>query len=270
MTWAGEPPPMRLRLTPLTVLRVVRRAIPVAALVFGGLAVLLALRPVEAALHGAHRPWTPRITLGVCRGALRLIGLRRIAVGEPLRGRGALVANHVSWLDIFVLNAGGCVVFVSKAEVARWPGIGWLARATGTVFVTRDRNAAYRDVALVRDRLALGQTLVFFPEGTSTDGLRVLPFKPTLFAPLIALEMPVQPVTLSYHAPVGDDPRAYGWWGDMDFGPHLLSTLAHPRQGRVTVIYHAVCHLTSGTDRKTLALDLTRQVRTALQPPDLS
>lgn len=264
MTWVGDPPPAAPAFGPRTILRILRRAIPIGTLVFGGLAILLALRPVEAAINGARRPWTPRITQGVCRGALWLLGLRRVSVGEPMTNGGALVSNHVSWLDIFVLNAGGSVVFVSKAEVARWPGIGWLARATGTVFVTRDRHAAQRDVARVRDRLALGQTLVFFPEGTSTDGQRVLPFKPTLFAPLIALEMPVQPVTLSYHAPAGADPRVYGWWGDMDFGPHLLSTLAHRRQGQVTVTYHPVRALTETCDRKALAFDLTQCIKNVL------
>ena len=264
MTWTGDPAPVSPPMTPRTWARVLRRAVPMALLVFGGLAVLLAVRLVEAAVNGPRRPWTPHITRAVCIGALRLMGLRRVTVGQPMRGGGALVANHVSWLDIFVLNAGGCVVFVSKAEVAGWPGIGWLARATGTVFVTRDRHAAARDVALVRDRLALGQTLVFFPEGTSTDGQRVLPFKPTLFAPLIAMGMPVQPVTLSYLAPQGADPRAYGWWGEMDFGPHLLSTLAHRRQGSVTVTYHAVRQTDAGTDRKHLAQNLTQDVKSAL------
>ncbi|MFZ3583352.1 lysophospholipid acyltransferase family protein [Loktanella sp. DJP18] len=264
MTWVDDAPPPHPSITPRTALRILRRAVPIAVLVFGGLVVLLALRPLEAAVNGPRRPWTPRITRGVCVGALWFMGLRRMAVGTPMRGGGALVSNHASWLDIFVLNAGGCIVFVSKAEVARWPGIGWLARATGTVFVTRDRHAAQRDVATLHARLALGQTLVFFPEGTSTDGLRVLPFKPTLFAPLIALQMPVQPVTLTYRAPDGADPRAYGWWGDMDFGLHLLSTLAHRRQGSVTVTYHAVQQLTALTDRKALAANLTQCVRDAL------
>ena len=264
MTWIGDPPPDVRGFGVRGWLRILRRTIPVAVLVFGGLAVLLALRPLEAMRHGQRRPWTPRITRRVCIGALWLIGLSRKVDGIPLTGGGALVANHVSWLDIFVLNAGGCIVFVSKAEVAGWPGIGWLARATGTVFVTRDRRAARHDVDLLHDRLALGQTLVFFPEGTSTDGLQVLPFKPTLFAPLIAAGLPVQPVTLSYRAPDGADPRAYGWWGDMAFGPHLLSTLAHRRQGCVTVTYHPVVHLMPQTDRKALAQDLMKSVKAAL------
>jgi 1-acyl-sn-glycerol-3-phosphate acyltransferase len=264
MTWQDADPPAHVPLTPRAVLRILRRAVPMGTLVFGGLAVLLALRPLEAVFHGPRRPWTPHITRGVCRGALWFMGLPRITQGTPMPQGGALVANHISWLDIFVLNAGGCVVFVSKAEVAKWPGIGWLARATGTVFVTRDRKAAARDVALLTARLALGQTLVFFPEGTSSDGAQVLPFKPVLFAPLIAKGMHVQPVTLSYKAPDGADRRAYGWWGDMDFAPHLLATLALPSQGQVRVTYHPPRDLAAGMDRKALAQDLTDQVRSAL------
>ncbi len=264
MTWASDPAPATPAFGPRVMLRVLRRAVPMALLVFGGLGLLLILRLPERAFHGHARPWTPYLTRTVCRGALRLMGLPRHVRGVAMAGPGALVSNHVSWLDIFVLNAGGCIVFVSKAEVARWPGIGWLARATGTVFVTRDRRNAARDIATLRDRLARGQTLVFFPEGTSSDGLRVLPFKPTLFAPLIELGLAVQPVTLSYAAPRGADPRVYGWWGDMAFGPHLAATLALPQQGHVTLTYHAVRHLTPDTARKPLAAMLERDVRNAL------
>ena len=263
MTWAEVPPPPAPRLGPRDWLRVARRAGPMALLVFGGLAVLLACRPFEALLHGAHRPWTPRITRAVCRGALRLMGLRRTVEGTP-RPVAAWVANHASWLDIFALNAGGTIVFVAKSEVARWPGIGWLARATGTVFVTRDRRRALQDVAALRERIALGQTLAFFPEGTSTDGRRVLAFKPTLLAPFLGLDAAIQPVTLRYIAPEGADPACYGWWGDMDFAPHMLATLALPRQGRIALTFHPPVPLAAETDRKALARRLEQTVRAGL------
>lgn len=235
-----------------------------ATLVFGGLGVLMTVRLIEAPLYGQRRPWTPRITRTVCRGALHLMGLQRVAVGQMMQGHGALVSNHVSWLDIFVLNAGGCVTFVSKSEVADWPGIGWLARATGTLFIARTRGAAASHVAAIRTRLDDGQTLVFFPEGTSSDGQQVLPFKPTLFAPFVASGMALQSVTLSYRAPEGADPRTYGWWGDMDFAPHLLATLAVRRQGEVVVTYHPILPPEIHTDRKSLARALHEQVKSAL------
>ena len=74
----------------------------------------------------------PYITQVVCRGAFVVMGIRRTVKGEPMRHRGAVVANHTSWLDIFTLNAAQRIYFVSKSEVEGWPGIGWLARATGT------------------------------------------------------------------------------------------------------------------------------------------
>ena len=105
--------------------------LPVLALVvFGGLAVHLTLRLFERPLFGLRRPVTPHVTQAVCKTALAVIGLPLAVTGRPMAGRGAVVANHVSWLDIFVLNAPQRVYFVSKSEVAGWPGIGWLARAT--------------------------------------------------------------------------------------------------------------------------------------------
>ena len=185
-----------------------------------------------------------------------------------MRGAGAVVANHSSWLDIFALNASKRIYFVSKAEVAKWPGIGWLARATGTVFIKRDRHEAVSQIAVFKERLSAGHKLLFFPEGTSTDGLLVLPFKPTLFAaffdPALADTLRLQAVTLNYVAPVGVDPRFYGWWGDMAFGPHLLSTLATQKQGKVTVIYHTPVKLTDFADRKVLAKTLEEHVRAGL------
>lgn len=249
-------------------LRVALRGVPLGVLVFGCLVVLLLVRLFERPLFGAGRPWTPFITQFVCRSAFVIIGMGFERHGAPMRGAGAVVANHSSWLDIFALNASKRIYFVSKAEVAKWPGIGWLARATGTVFIKRDRREAATQINVFRERLAAGHKLLFFPEGTSTDGLLVLPFKPTLFAaffdPALADTLRLQAVTLNYEAPAGADPRFYGWWGDMAFGPHLLSTLAHKTQGKVTVTYHPPVKLTDFADRKILAKTLEEQVRAAL------
>ena len=173
-----------------------------------------------------------------------------------MRYPGAVVANHASWLDIFVLNAGKRVYFVSKSEVAGWPGIGWLAKATGTVFITRDAREAATQKAVFEARLSAGHKLLFFPEGTSSDGLRVLPFKSTLFAAFFAPELQgfvrIQPVTVVYRPPAGKDRQFYGWWGDMDFGEHLLKMLAAPAQGSVEVVYHAPVAVADFSDRKAL------------------
>lgn len=233
--------------------------------VFGGLAVLLLIRLVEAPLNGAVRPWSPHVTQTVCRVSLRLLGLRLTMRGRPMTERGALVANHASWLDIFVLNACDRVYFVSKSEVAAWPGIGWLARATGTLFIARDPAQAKVQQAQFEARLRAGHRLLFFPEGTSTDSLRILPFKTTLFAAFYTHGMEeimhLQPVTLRYHAPEGEDARFYGWWGDMDFAGHLWGLLATPKRGAVTVTFHAPVAAEDFAGRKPLAAHLEDRVR---------
>ncbi|PRY21893.1 lyso-ornithine lipid acyltransferase [Aliiruegeria haliotis] len=245
--------------------RVIRRGLPLAVVVFGCLGLLLVVRLVERPIFGLRRPITPWITQFVCISALALLGIRRSTVGKPMSGHGAIVSNHVSWLDIFSLNAPQRIYFVSKAEVAGWPGIGWLARATGTVFINRDRSEARAQAKVFERRIAAGHRLLFFPEGTSTDGMRVLPFKPTLFQAFFGngLEpgVRVQPVSLVYHAPEGEDPRFYGWWGDMEFGEHLLKVLAAKRQGRVEVIFHEAVDVAASGGRKALASQCEQAVR---------
>jgi len=267
-TWRSDaPPPAAPRLGVGDWARVVLRGLAVAGVTFGGLVLLLLLRLLERPLCGLARPVTPWITVAVCRAALALMGLAVVRHGTPLRGRGAMVANHASWLDIYVLNAAAPLYFVSKAEVARWPGIGWLARATGTVFIARDSRDAARQKLVFEARLRAGHRLLFFPEGTSTDGLRVLPFKPTLFAAFFEHGLPevlqVQPVTVRYHAPAGEDARFYAWWGEMDFGPHLLRVLAARRQGRVEVTCHPPLAVAGFAGRKPLAAACEAAVRSA-------
>lgn len=267
-TWYSETTPPTRGPGVFGWLRIVVRAVPLIILVFGGLLVLLLVRLVERPLCGLRRPVTPFITQFVCRGAFVVLGMRFTTQGQPMQGAGAVVANHASWLDIFALNARKRIYFVSKSEVAGWPGIGWLARATGTVFIKRDRSAVQSQINVFRDRLAAGHKLLFFPEGTSTDGLQVLPFKPALFAaffdPALRDTLQMQPVSVIYFAPAGTDPRFYGWWGDMDFGPHLMSTLAAAWPGEVHVVYHPPVKVADFPDRKALAKAMEDQVRLGL------
>jgi 1-acyl-sn-glycerol-3-phosphate acyltransferase len=264
--WQDVPPPA-LRITPLGWLRVLWRGGLIGALTYGGLLVLLLVRLVEWPLCGQARPVTPRITRFVCRTALRILRLPLVVHGQPMAKPGAIVANHSSWLDIFVLNAVQTIYFVAKAEVADWPMIGWLARATGTVFIARKGTEAKKQQDIFEARLQAGHRLLFFPEGTSTDAIRVLPFKSTLFeaffSPALERSMHIQPVTVVFHAPPGEDPRHYGWWGDMDFASHLLKTLATARQGRVEVIFHPDVPVDAFENRKTLSQHCERVIRTA-------
>lgn len=265
MTTWKEAPPSASAITPLGWLLVVLRLVPFAVVTYGGLLLLLVVRLFEVPLAKHARPVTPYITQAVCKAALWVMGVRLHIKGQPMRERGAVVANHASWLDIFVLNACDRVYFVAKAEVARWPGIGWLARATGTVFITRDPAQARRQQAEFEARLRMGHRLLFFPEGTSTDSLRVLPFKSTLFAAFFThgmeAVMHIQPVSVRYGAPKGADARFYGWWGDMDFAPHLLRLLAQPRRGTVEVTFHTPLAVDEFKNRKDLAAQCEAVIR---------
>lgn len=269
-TWRPEDDGTDIKLTGGTLLRAGLRAIPLSILVFGGLFILLVCRLPESLLYARRRPLTPFISSFVCRNALRLMGVQYETHGRPMTQDGALVANHSSWLDIFALNARDQVYFVSKSEVARWPGIGWLARATGTVFIARDPRQAAAQKLVFESRLRRGDRLVFFPEGTSTDGLRVLPFKSTLFAAFfddgLHEDVSVQPVTVRYAAPIGEEDRFYGWWGDMDFAPHFLRILGARQQGKINVTYHAPLRVRDFPTRKDLAKACEDAVRSGFEP----
>ncbi len=268
-TWVSDqPPPPMGKVTPRGWLRVLRRVLPAAGALLLGLGVLVLVRLLERPLAGQRRPISPLAVVLTCRAVLACFGIRRTRRGQPMCGRGALVANHVSWLDILVLNANAPVFFVSKAEVATWPGVGLLARLAGTLFIRRDKREADIQRAAFELRLHAHQRLLFFPEGTSTDGHRVLGFKPTLFAAFftdsLRADMQIQPVTLAYHAPRGEDARFYGWWGDMDFGAHMLHVLSAPAQGRVEVIFHPAQPVDAFPNRKTLARAMEQTVREGL------
>lgn len=267
-TWRDEVPPPVARPRGLrTWLRVLRRGGGAVLVLLLGVLLILPLRGIERLFHGRRRPWTGPHVQMVCRLTLACMGIRWRRLGKPISGPGAVVANHSSWLDILVLNAAMPVFFVSKAEVATWPGIGILTRVTDTHFVVRDPRLARAQAEAFAARVRAGHRLLFFPEGTSTDGRRLLPFKPTLFQGFLDPALPeglaIQPVSAAYHAPAGADPRFYGWWGDMDLGPHLLAVLAIRRQGRITVVLHDPIRV-AGHTRKTLSAAAEDAVRRGL------
>nr|WP_249218828.1 lysophospholipid acyltransferase family protein [Falsirhodobacter algicola] len=248
-------------------MRLIWRAPLLLLINFGCLALLCLVRLVERPLFDLRRPITPWITQFVCISSLWTMGIRLRRHGRAMEERGAIVANHASWLDIYTLNACARIYFVSKAEVARWPGIGWLARATGTVFINRRGAEARAQQHLFEERLRAGHHLLFFPEGTSTDGRRIIPFKSTLFAAFFAEDlkddMAIQPVTVAYHAPPGTDPRFHGWWGGMPFGPHMKQMLAAPPGGAVDVTFHDPIPVAEAGNRKVLTQRAEAAVRSA-------
>ena len=266
--WMGDEPPPDKPVSPLGWLLLALRGAAMALALGGGLGVHLALRLIERPLFGTHRPWTPRLTQAVCRLCIAILGLRYAVRGQPMAHIGAVVANHTGWLDIFTLNACQRLYFVSKDEVANWPFVGWLARATGTVFIRRDPREAKAQQAIFEDRIRAGHHLLFFPEGTSTDGMQVLPFKTTLFAAFythgLDKVMQIQPVTVIYTAPVGEDPRFYGWWRDMGFAPHLVKVMTTLRQGAAEVVFHPPLDVSAFPSRKDLAAACEAAVRAGM------
>ncbi len=186
-----------------------------------------------------------------------IMGLRVIVKGTPMKHGGARVANHSSWLDIFSYRTAAQIFFVAKSEVASWPVVGWIARSTGTMFIARKRTEAKTQQNQFLERLTRGDRLCFFPEGTSTDGQMVLPFKSSLFAAFLADGVRetawVQPMTARYKAAPHLPANFYSWWGDMEFGAHVLQVLGRSTGGSVTVTFHPPVRAADYTDRKALA-----------------
>jgi len=182
---------------------------------------------------------------------LAILGIRLRLSGD-LHAGALLAANHVSWIDIFVINAAGPTGFVSKAEVRGWPLIGWLAEKTDTLFIERGRRQHVQHIAhAMAQRLAAGQSVAFFPEGTTTDGSQLLPFHAGLFQPAIAAGVPVQPLTIRYVGADGRRSTAPAYAGDTSFMDCLWATVSS--QGLVAELDGLPPQETQGTERRDLA-----------------
>jgi 1-acyl-sn-glycerol-3-phosphate acyltransferase len=165
-------------------------------------------------LHRACRMITHRLSM-------------QVTVAGALPPSGLIASNHLSYLDILFFASQMPCVFVSKAEVLSWPMFGILARCGGTIFVERGRGAVLDKVSgEIRAALEQGVPVVLFPEGTSTDGSTVLNFFPALFEAAIQTGAPVYPAAIAYEM---DDGREVDlcYYGDITFGPHLLTALGH-------------------------------------------
>lgn len=228
-----------------------------------GTAVLVAIYGVAACFGTGVRR---KVVRAWHRFVCALVGLRLNRFGTPLvQSKGLMVANHVSYLDIPVLGSFADVTFVAKAEVANWPFFGPLARLVNTEFVERRTVDAQRHNQRLRERLNQGETLLVFPEGTSSPGEHVKPFKSSLFEIVLQADDPedawVQPVTIAYVDE--DEDLDFAWYGDMTLLPHLWQVFT-ARGCDVGVIYHAPILIDRLSDRKTLALRCEDQVADGL------
>lgn len=225
-------------------------------------ALTFSLMPVQAALLLARSPLAARLPSFYHRLVCRILGIAIERRGVPSPARPTLfVANHTSYLDIEILGAAIPGSFVSKADVDGWPLFGWLARLQRTVFIDRKRRSVARQRDALSARLRAGDQLILFPEGTSGDGQRLLPFKSALFAAVTESEgagdIAVQPVSVAYlrldGMPLGRSYRPlFAWYGDMDLAPHLWTVLGLGRLG-VSVTFHPAVRAADFPSRKALA-----------------
>ncbi|MDB5504245.1 MAG: lyso-ornithine lipid acyltransferase [Tardiphaga sp.] len=219
--------------------------------------------------------WQQRIPLLFHRVFCALAGVRIREIGRRTRDTPVLIlSNHVSWLDICVIGALGPVAFVAKSEVASWPVFGWLAKLQRTIFIERERRqktgAATQEIG---DRLLGGDAVVLFAEGTSSDGIRILPFRSALIGAVHhALgesshhtQITVQPLSLAYVGfgglPVGRALRDHvAWYGDLDLIPHFIGVLAAGAID-ITVTWGEAVAYDMSADRKKIARDAEAAVR---------
>ncbi len=207
----------------------------------------------------ARALWLQRL----CKRLVRTIDLRAAYRGEPAK-EGLFVFNHVSYIDIITLSARHPVVFVAKKEVRSWPVIGWLAASAGTIFIDRTkRSDVARITAEMSELLAQGVRVCIFPEGTSSNGSRVLPFRTSLLEPAIANEQTVTAGWIGYTLDDGDPATEVCYWGDLTFGPHLLN-LFSKRCVYATVAYAPAgkgtgCRKEFGQRLHSLVCDLAKQ-----------
>ena len=194
--------------------------------VLAGVATTMLVFPLvsDARRRALVKRWSGRL--------LRILAVEARVEGE-FGGHGGnvlVVANHISWLDIFVLNAVHPVRFVAKSELAKWPVVSQMIRGAGTVFIERERR---RDTHRVNHQMARvlagGDVVAIFPEGTTTDGTDVLPFKSSLLQPIVEADGHVQPVAIRYRTPDGAIALAAAYVGDTSFAASFWTVCGERR-----------------------------------------
>ena len=232
----------------------------------------LSLIPLFLILKIFYR-WTGvKIPMLVVRQFWSRVGLKLCGLNLRVQGRlsskvSIVVCNHISWLDILVIQSVTDVVFVAKSEVKTWPGFGFLAQLADTLFVERKPQKIEFHSKEAEKIMSMGNTICFFPEGTSSDGLRVLKFRSGFFQLAYGnvlgkynSAIHIQPLSLFYAPHGGDkDSDFYGWWGSMSLFSHIIKILCQS-SGTATLKFH---HLLSSGDfenRKRLASEAEKVI----------
>ena len=202
----------------------------------------------------ARRGW-----LGwTARGVLRIMRVDVRLEGRP-PAHGILVSNHLSYLDILELAAIAPAIFVSKQEVSAWPVFGWFARRSGTIFVDRSHRKDVGRVAReIEAALNCGALVALFPEGTSSNGETVLPFRSSLLQPLSSPRYLCTVAALDYHLADGSVKEEVCYWGDHQLASHLLGLLSKERLG--ARVRFSSPHRLVGGNRKLMAESLRQKV----------
>ncbi len=202
----------------------------------------------------ARAVWLQRISRRVLR-----IFRAEIQTAGTIPSNGLLICNHLSYLDILVLSSLTPAIFVAKREVKSWPVMGWLAQLGGTIFIDRQRRTDVGEVnSEIQAALNDGALVIVFPEGTSSDGKTILPFKSSLLEPATQQKYPLTIGRIQYTLADGDADAEVCYWGDAVFFPHLLNFLSK-RSVRASVRFAPVQN--HSTDRKELAQQLHAAVR---------
>ena len=238
------------------------RAARVTVHLFEGLATTTLVFPMlrPPARRRLIRRWSGRL--------LRMLAVEARVYGElPSAGGNLLVvSNHVSWLDIFVLHSVQPVRFIAKSDLARWPLAGRLIRDTGTLFVERERRRdTHRVNRQAADALASGDVVAVFPEGTTTDGTTMLPFKSSLLQPIVDAAGHVLPVAIRYRAADGTVSTAPAYDGAKSIADSFRAIV---RERRLVVELHLAAPLpASAMHRRELTQAAETAVRAALGLP---
>lgn len=206
-----------------------------------------------------------RLKAAWARRLLGIMGIELRVVGTVPDG-GLLVANHISWLDIFVISAARPTAFVAKAEIGKWPLLGWLAGQVDTLFIVRgSRHHAQHIAHEMTARLQAGHSVAVFPEGTTSDGHQVMPFHAALLQPAISAAHPVQPLAIRYLGHNGDYTETPAYIGEISLGDSLRRTLAQRGIVAELVVLPALSG-SAATGRRQLAQAAENAIRQVVAP----
>ena len=219
--------------------------------------------PVQAMVAALNASAAKRLPMRYHQGVLRILGIEIQLEGQMRTNTPTLiVSNHISYLDIFVLGAAIQGSFVAKAEIAGWPVAGYMARLQRSIFVERERRGAVGEQRdMLQQRFDDRENVILFPEGTSYDGARVLPFKSALFAAaerkVDGVHVSVQPLSIAYvemdGLPLTRAQRSnVAWYGDMALLPHLWA-FARSSQTRVVLNFHPPVTIDDFGNRRRMA-----------------